>query len=159
MPTKEEILQSNGVYLSGKIDGPTHEAILKSMDDWAEQKSNAAIEVEGENLDDRLMLEQKDTLVKKVMFYREQTEKIREFIHENKIGKPSQGFFDAILEHLQQQKDNIINDAVEFTEWIEKNIYAKGLNGKWYKIPGVLKGEQFQFTTVELYKLFKQPLP
>lgn len=35
---KEEILQSNGVYLSGKIDGPTHEAILKSMDDWAAEK-------------------------------------------------------------------------------------------------------------------------
>ncbi len=48
-----------------------------------------------------LILADKSMLIKKVMFYREQTDKLRKYITDNKIGKPSQGFFDAILEHLQ----------------------------------------------------------
>lgn len=46
-------------------------------------------------------------------------------------------------------------EAIEFAEWIEKEIYTKGLNSKWYKIPGVTVGEKSQYTIYELYKIFK----
>lgn len=35
---KEEILQKNGVYYSGKIDEKTHQAILKSMSEYSLKK-------------------------------------------------------------------------------------------------------------------------
>ena len=39
----------------------------------------------------------------KVLFYREQTEKLRKYISDNNIGKPNQGFFDAIYDELQKR--------------------------------------------------------
>lgn len=45
--------------------------------------------------------------------------------------------------------------AIDFAEWIDKNIYTRGLNSLWYKIPPVLKGEKSEYTTKELFKLYK----
>lgn len=40
MKTKEEILQSNGVYYKDQLSEQTHSAILKSMDEYLNQNKN-----------------------------------------------------------------------------------------------------------------------
>lgn len=44
-----------------------------------------------------------------------------------------------------------MKDAVRFADFIEAEIWTKGKNGNWYKIPGTPAGEKSQFTTNELY--------
>jgi hypothetical protein len=60
----------------------------------------AAASVTGENVP----YEKGTSLQAKVDFYREQTEKIRKWLDENKIGNPCQGFFDAVLKHLESKE-------------------------------------------------------
>lgn len=127
-----------------------------------------------EDLPRDLILSDKSMLIKKVMFYREQTEKLRNYIHENKIGNPYQGFFDAILEHLEnrnQSQEQTVefccqseldggikcktictdcnpcksqSEAVEFKDWCDKNTYKLEMR------------EETCFTNSQLYEIFKK---
>lgn len=57
----------------------------------------------------------------KVEFYREQTKKLRQYIHDNKnIGNHTQGFFDAIYEHLIEQEDKLDKAILKCDEMINE---------------------------------------
>lgn len=56
--------------------------------------------------------EEYDLLESKLNFFREQTYKLRDYLHEKKIGKPCQGFFDAILEHLKENEGKHTKEEV-----------------------------------------------
>ena len=74
------------------------------------------------------------TLQAKIDFYRNETSKLRNYLEVNRIGKPTQGLFDALYDHVNELQQEITtlraSEAYLLKQVAEKNAYIIELEKK-----------------------------
>lgn len=76
-----------------------------------------------------LAAEDKTTLINKIMFYREQMDKLRKYISDNNIGKPCESIFDIIYTEIEtvRQQNQKLNEQIlnPVNQWYSELLTEK----------------------------------